>query len=191
MTSTVRSLPARLVLACLLLAACRDEDPPQQTGDGGVPDAGTADVARCIELATTFRDNCAASNGEGDERVCLWEGYVDLCRTGDTALLIASMECLDRTQCRAFSDANEGNACLASVHAAHQEPALREAIEAQCAACGAQTCEPSQFEIVPYLLKSAAAPFGACAGADACTLDALVAACTPGIAPLASFQCGG
>ncbi|WP_236517432.1 hypothetical protein [Sandaracinus amylolyticus] len=185
----LRSLPARLALAGLLLAACRDEDPPPQSPDGGAPDASTSDVARCVELATHFRDHCADANGEDDARVCLWEGYVELCRTGDTALLIAAMECLDDTQCRSFSDANEGGACLDALHAAQPASALRDAIEAHCAACG-QTCPASQIEIFPYLPASAATALESCGGADACTADAFFAACTPEIAPLASFQCG-
>lgn len=160
------------------------------TDDAGTGGPDRSEVSRCRALARNFRDNCAESNGEGDERVCLWEGYEALCETGNTSLLIAAMECLDPAECRAFSDPNEGGACLDAL--AGRSPALTEAYERQCAACGGGTeCVESigRAEILPYLPVSSAGALDACLGADVCTLDAIVGACAPTVDAFAPFQC--
>lgn len=175
MASNMVSLPARLVLLGVLLVGC---------------EASGSDVARCIELATRFRDNCAAPATGDADRVCLWDGYIELCETGDTELLIASMECLDETRCAAFSDAGEGDACLASVHAALRAAALGEVIEDRCTACGGSECAAtaSGAEILPYLRATAASHLERCA-ASSCSLDQIVDACADDVAPLAAFEC--
>ncbi len=140
--------------------------------------ATAALVNDCITLATRFRDLCAESNGETSERVCLWEAYRDLCRTGNTQLLVDSMECLDINFCRTFSDANDGNACLNELHARAQPATVRERIVSQCTQCGGD-CSTSfgQGEIIPYLPSSEFQELASC-GLEACTLDDLLSECS-------------
>ena len=192
---------ALLLLSTCALAGTLTGCPPEEAPparDGGVSDAGpvatdssvaTPDVARCVALARTFRDNCTQANGEGDVRVCLWEGYESLCETGNTSLLIAAMECLDETQCRTFSDANDGNACLDALSG--RPAALGDVLEGQCAACGGTECAASvpRAEILPYLAPTAAAALDACLGAEECSIEQMVSACAPTIPALSPFSC--
>ena len=161
----------------LLLTGC------PTTGGSDRPDVGMSDsgadgggmVAQCESLAANFATLCAGDPG----RVCGWNAYGQLCRTGNAALLVASMSCLDQTVCRTFSDPNDGAACLTTAHASGETPAVRAAIESGCTACGGTGCTTVQgtAEILPYLSDADAAMFAGCRG-TACSLVEVIAACS-------------
>lgn len=174
-----------LLSLALTLPACA----PVPTGSTGMLDPDSvdpADVARCVERAEHFRDLCASANGATDERVRLWAGYAELCQTGNTELLLASLECLDETQCRTFTDPNEDAACLEVVHAGQPQP-IRDVLVDVCDRCGLADCPAYRFEIYPYLPATEAAPLAACSAEATCSADGLLAACERDIAQLAPF----
>jgi len=179
-----RSFVALFALSAL--SACVGSVAPtngQLDPDGPDPEA----IDACVALATTFRDHCAASNGSTDERVHLWNGYVALCRTGNTDLLLASMQCMDSTQCRAFSDANEGNACLDALHASMQPAPISHWLEGFCSRCGSPDCPVGRAEIIPYLPASEEPSLATCSASAACTIDGVVAACGASVPQLTPF----
>lgn len=152
--------------------------------DGGAADAGL--VAQCEAQAKHFATLCA---GE-DVRPCMWNAYAELCATGKTQLLVDSMNCLDQTTCRTFSDPNDGETCLASVHATGESQASKDFIQSWCTACG-DPCPDigGDAEVVPYLTDADVASVGTCSS-DACAIGALIQQCAsvPDVGDFAS--CG-
>jgi hypothetical protein len=160
-------------------AACGGTTGPG-LGDGGPGATGSeggasADlVAQCQALANNFGTLCM-----GDApRPCMWSGYAKLCTSGRTQLLIDSMKCLDQTTCRTFSDPNQGEACLVSLHGTPASAASNMLIENMCAACGGTNCveQDAIAEIVPYLTDGDVVALNACRG-TACDLNAIVKSC--------------
>jgi len=176
------TLRLALVLSLSLACACTSTSTP---ADGATTTDGGALVAQCEALAMHMGANCAGS----DPRPCVWEGYRQLCHLGNTQLLIDSMNCLDQTTCRSFSDPNQGATCLAMVHPMEETSGVRAVDTTICNACGSSGCDVPQStgEILPYLSDADANMIAACRG-TACTIDAIVAACpmVPGIAPFTS-----
>lgn len=197
-----------LASICLALTACDPAAPATDAGTSNpdapgsaldapsTADAPTADappsalVAECQALATTFRDNCAGS----DARPCLWDAYASLCATGNTQLLVDSMNCLDRTTCRSFSDPNEGLACLETVHAAGRTAAVNAAFEATCMACSGVDCGRVQAsataEILPYVSDADIAAFQSCRGSS-CSFAEFLTSCASVPSFAAFAACGG
>jgi hypothetical protein len=188
----------------LAAAACGNSAPsPGTAGDAGGEDAALRDaattdaasgdaaatgdaslglVAQCQAAAKHFAKLCAGD----DVRPCLWNAYAGLCATGQTQLLVDSMNCLDNTVCRTFSDANQGNACLERVHNA-EETSTAKAVGAQyCTMCGGTNCSTvtGTMEIYPYLSDDQLAAVEMCDGGATCTAG--VSAC-PGAAELTPF----
>ncbi len=161
-------------------------------GGGSAVDAGReVDAGRmpseCEVLANTFATNCS----DVAARACAWRAYAQLCRIGNASLLLASMRCLDATECRTFSDPNDGADCLMALHTANQSATARRVITAGCTRCGGTECDRviSAAEIVPYLIDADIEAMETCGG-SACSLDDVIAACSsiPAVAPFAA--CG-
>jgi len=151
-----------------------DHDPPPAVFhpiDGGTTDGGV--VAQCEAQAQHFATLCAGD----DIRPCLWNAYAKLCATGKTQLLVDSMNCLDQTTCRTFSDPNEAATCLANVHATGESQASKNFIQNECTSCGSPCPDiGGDAEIIPYLTDSDVASLSACSS-GACTIDAVVQQC--------------
>jgi hypothetical protein len=167
-------------LALALALACSTSTTP------GTGAADSALVGQCEALAQNFADKCAGD----DVRPCLWAGYKKLCSTGQTKLLVDSMNCLDARTCRTFSDPNDGESCLQRVHGAGETPAAKAAITMQCSACGGTMCSTVKGtdEIFPYLTDGDLQATSSCAGTTGCTgMMPLPSACqtVPGLAPFA------
>ena len=136
------------------------------TSDGGL-------VAQCAAQAKHFATLCAGD----DIRPCLWNAYAELCATGKTQLLVDSMNCLDQTTCRTFSDPNEAATCLANVHATGESQASKDFIQNECTSCGSPCPDiGGDAEIIPYLTDSDVASLSTCSP-GACTIDAVVQQC--------------
>ncbi|HEY1958799.1 MAG TPA: hypothetical protein VGH28_24460 [Polyangiaceae bacterium] len=137
-----------------------------QTSDGGL-------VAQCETQAQHFATLCAGD----DIRPCLWNAYAKLCATGKTQLLVDSMNCLDQTTCRTFSDPNEAATCLSNVHATGESQASKDFVQNECTACG-NPCPTigGDAEIVPYLTDADVASLASCSS-GACTIDAVIQQC--------------
>ncbi len=145
--------------------------------DASNNDASAALIAQCQTQAQHFATLCAGSA----PRPCLWNAYAQLCATGQTQLLIDSMNCLDQSTCRTFSDANNGVACLDTLHGASESQTSRQFIIDACNACSdAGGCATSYgtAEIFPYLTDADIALLASsnCRG-TACTIDSAVQAC--------------
>jgi hypothetical protein len=153
--------------------ATSDTKPPVDSGN----DASAALIAQCQTQAQHFATLCAGS----DPRPCLWNAYAQLCATGQTQLLIDSMNCLDQNTCRTFSDANNGVSCLNTLHSTDESQASRQFIIDACNACsdaGACATSYGTAEIFPYLTDADIALLASsnCRG-TACTIDSAVQAC--------------
>lgn len=152
--------------------------------DAAKNDASPALVTQCQTLANKFAGLCS-----GDApRPCLWNAYAELCQSGQTQLLIDSMNCLDQTTCRTFSDPNEGEACLDSTHASEEPIASQSFITQTCAACNQTNCAAGVgvAEIIPYLTDADVAALASCRG-NACDLNTLVQNCAATIPDVALF----
>jgi hypothetical protein len=172
-----------LVVLISLTSAC-DGEPV--AGDSGASDSATPSplVAECEARATAMAANCA------DARVCMWEGYRELCARGRTQLLLDSMACFSDTTCRTFSSPGESVACLEAVHAAGQSPAARAAITAMCRSCEGPDCDAvaSWMELIPYLSDADIALFEECRGnGAACSVDHVITGCSASVPGLAAF----
>jgi hypothetical protein len=149
-----------------LIAACGGGGPSAAPPPGSL-------VTQCQSLANNFQSKCAGSA----PRPCFWAAYAQLCTTGKTQLLIDSMNCLDNTTCRTFSDPNEAAACLGTVHASGESAASKSFIENTCAACGQTSCASTGTgEIIPYLTDDDVTALAHCSG-NACSIDTLIQAC--------------
>lgn len=148
-------------------------DAPSSTGDGGA-----ALVAACQARAAVLSANCEGASGD-PIRVCLWAAYGELCETGNAQLLLDSMECLDDTLCRSFSDPNDGRACLDAAHEAGRSAAADAAITGGCTRCGGVGCDTvsGALELIPYLSDSEIAALADC-GSTSCTIDDTIHACS-------------
>lgn len=182
----VRTAVSRLGVAALLLVGCDDATPANATDatvlDGASGDGGVITVASCQQLAMTMAANCASV----PIRQCIWNGYAQLCATGNTRLLVESMRCLGTTSCRTFSDANDAVACLTAAHAANETPAVRASLQSMCSSCDGGSCGSAgaTAEIFPYLSDANIALVTACRG-SACEPETTVMACrmSPAVAP--------
>jgi hypothetical protein len=148
--------------------------------DGPSADAGDAGslVTQCQAQAQHFATLCAGD----DTRPCMWNAYAQLCATGQTQLLIDSMNCLDQNTCRTFSDPNEGLSCLNTVHASEETTASTSWIESECMTCGGSMCstQVGPAEIFPYLTDADIAALSSCEG-SACDLPSLIQGCASSI----------
>jgi hypothetical protein len=119
----------------------------------------------------------------------MWGAYAKLCAAGQTQLLIDSMNCLDGTTCPAFSDANAGNACLATVHDGGESATAKAYLKSFCTACAGSNCSAvtGTAELFPYLSDADVTALANCRG-SACTLSALFSSCgsVPGVAVFAA-----
>jgi hypothetical protein len=179
-------------LACAFLtaglSACSSSPAADAPPDGGTEAQSTtggdasALVAQCQALAATFAQHCH-DEYTGDaltpdtERVCIWNAYGQLCATGNTQLLVDSMNCFGQNpSCWTFSDSNSAATCLAAVHAAGETAATRSFFEQLCANCGGTGCDggdnAGQAELVPYLLDDTLSALGSCLGTQCPTADA-------------------
>jgi hypothetical protein len=118
----------------------------------------------------------------------MWNAYAKLCETGDTKLLVDSMNCLDQSTCRTFSDANGGVACLDKIHASEESSASKGYIVDTCTTCMGTSCSASVgiAEIFPYLTDGDIAGLPACEK-NACEITTLVKNCAATIPDIALF----
>jgi hypothetical protein len=159
--------------------------------------AAGALVAQCQALAMGFVANCYNELGPdggltpATARVCIWTAYSHLCATGNTKLLIDSMNCLGgNPSCWTFSDCNTACSCLDSLHAAEAPPATLSLLRTQCTACGYTNCASviGEAEVIPYLADPTIAALAACAG-DTCTNGDAGAHCHSLIPDVSDFSC--
>ncbi|HEY5062745.1 MAG TPA: hypothetical protein VII52_14490 [Gemmatimonadaceae bacterium] len=164
--------------------------------DANTNDAPSLHVSECEALATTFVQSCQSlhdSSGPAPdtERMCIWTAYGHLCRTGNTQLLVDSMNCFgSNVNCWTFSDSNNAAACLASVHATGESEAVRTLLQNVCTSCGSTNCAvvTGQAELIPYVSDDEVAALASCGG-TACTNAAFVANCTSVPDVAAIFSC--
>ncbi len=144
------------------------------TFDATPNDASQTLIQQCQSMAQNYATLCAGD----DVRPCLWNAYASLCVTGETQLLVDSMNCLDKNTCRTFSDANGGVSCLDTLHASEESQASQTFIVNDCTACNQTNCqaEVGVAEIFPYLTDADIAALSSCAG-SACDLDTLIQNC--------------
>jgi hypothetical protein len=166
-------------------AAC-SQSSSSATTDGGAGDGPASSdlVAKCESLATSFAQICndeytGDAHTPDTERVCIWTTYAQICRTGNTQLLVDSMNCFTgNPSCWIFSDPNSAAACLASVHASGESAAARALLQDVCTRCGATSCSTTgQAELFPYVSDSEIAAIRSCLGTG-CTNAELLANCT-------------
>ena len=217
MTLRARFCAFILFLLTALIGACTGGSPTSQTSDGATPestsgttssDDGSSDaenvgdagalVAQCQALAMQFVANCyneffGADGGRTPDttRVCIWTAYSHLCATGNTNLLIDSMNCFNGNQyCWTFSDCNTACSCLDSLHAAEAPPATLSLLRAQCTACDYTDCASliGEAEVIPYLADPTIAALAACAGGTCTNADAGVH-CSSLIPNVGDFSC--
>jgi hypothetical protein len=152
--------------------------------DAAKNDASPTLVAQCQSMAQNFATLCAGD----DVRPCLWNAYAALCASGQTQLLVDSMNCLDQTTCRTFSDPNEGETCLDTTHTNEESAVSSQYIVDTCNACGDSDCqaEVGVAEIFPYLTDTDITELAACQG-NACDLDSVIANCAGSIPDVALF----
>jgi hypothetical protein len=142
-------------------------------------------VAKCESLATGFAQICndeytGDAHTPDTQRVCMWTKYAQICRTGNTQLLVDSMQCFGgNPSCWIFSDPNSAAACLASVHASGESAAARALLGDVCTRCGGTGCSTvtGQAELFPYVSDSEIAAIRACLGSG-CTNAELLTSCT-------------
>jgi hypothetical protein len=165
-------------------------------GSGSGAAAGAL-VSQCQALAMGFVANChdelGADGGLTPDaaRVCIWTAYSRLCATGNTKLLIDSMNCFNGNQyCWTFSDCNTACSCLDSLHAAEAPPATLALLRGQCTACGYTNCASviGEAEVIPYLADATIATLAACAG-DTCTNGDAGAQCRSLVPNASDFSC--
>ena len=165
-------------LLSLLFLACQQDLASVPSADASIGDAassaGSALIMRCQALANNFAAKCSFDIG----RTCYWGAYAKLCATGETQLLIDSMNCLDSTTCRTFSDPNQGETCLNNLHTTSQSAAAKAYIQKTCTACGGTGCPAvnGTAEIFPYLTDADIGALAGCQG-SACRLDTIAKAC--------------
>jgi hypothetical protein len=154
------------------------------TLDATANDASQSLIAQCQTMAQNYATLCAGD----DVRPCLWNAYAELCVTGETQLLVDSMNCLDKNTCRTFSDANGGVSCLDTLHASEESQASQQFIVNNCTSCGDSNCqsEVGIAEIFPYLPDADIAALSSCVG-TACDLDTLVPNCASTVPDLNLF----
>ena len=173
-------MKANCVLLCAGMAcvACGSNGGAADAGDGSANPDAAALVAQCQTQAQHFATLCAGI----DVRPCVWNAYGELCKTGDTQLLIDSMNCLDQSTCRTFSDPNEGAACLQTLHNSSESASSKQWLVDWCNACGGTSCSTSfaDAEIFPYLTDSDIAALSGCQG-SACSLGPLIQACAASV----------
>jgi hypothetical protein len=191
----MRSLVFSAAVGCVGALACCG-GPPSGASDteAGTVGGATGLVAQCEALATTFVNQC---NNEysGDAhtpdtgRVCIWTAYRAMCQTGNTQLLVDSMNCFGANpHCWTFSDPNDTATCLARVHATEESAAARAFLQTLCTTCGSAGCPMvGQAEVVPYLSDAKIAQLNGCWGGN-CTTAGLVSMCSA-IPELALFNC--
>lgn len=152
--------------------------------DAGKNDASPALVAQCQTQANNFATLCAGD----DIRPCLWGAYAQLCESGQTQLLVDSMNCLDQNTCRTFSDANGGVACLDTTHSSEESISSRNYITTTCNTCGNGNCVDAAgvAEIFPYLTDADIAALSSCQG-NACDINAVIQSCAATIPDIALF----
>jgi hypothetical protein len=160
---------------------------PDAASSSSSPDASAALVSQCESLASTLSAGCTTI---GDaSRACFYTAYGKLCRTGNTQLLVDSMNCVAGATCRSFSDPNDSAACLAQVHATGETTEVRAYIGRLCGACGGTNCGAvtGTAEIVPYLPDSDIGEVNACVGSD-CAAAGIATSCSgvPDVAPFAA-----
>jgi len=176
--------------------AVADAPSANDAGDAGNPtkldasqnDASAALITQCQSLAQNFATQCAGD----DTRPCYWNAYASLCVTGETQLLVDSMNCLEQDTCRTFSDPNQGESCLDTTHASEESQASQTWIVNECTTCGGSQCQSAvgPAEIFPYLTDADIAALSSCAG-SACDLGTLISNCASTIPDIALFaQCG-
>jgi hypothetical protein len=185
-------------LACFgtLVVAC-SQSSSSETGDAastGTGDAGAL-VAQCESLAATFVSNCMNEYiqdvySPDTNRMCIWTAYGHMCRTGNTQLLVDSMNCFGTNpHCWTFSDPNDTAMCLANVHATGESAAAKSFLQQVCAQCGQPGCIPAgQAEFFPYVSDTELAAVNACRG-TACTSADLLANCSSVPDVAAIFGC--
>ncbi len=191
----------------MLLAGCgTTESVPQPgpmsgtgmtSGSGSGGDAGAL-VAQCQALAMGFVANCNNEFFGPDggltpdtARVCIWTAYSHLCATGNTKLLIDSMNCFGANpSCWTFSDCNTACSCLGNLHAAEAPTATLSLLRGQCTACGYTNCAAviGEAEIIPYLADPTIAALAACTG-DTCANGDAGADCRSLIPNVSDFSC--
>jgi hypothetical protein len=158
-----------IAIATAVFACSSGTTPASSTSQSGDASSGASSslVTECQSLAQNFQQKCAGD----DVRPCLWSAYAKLCATGQTQLLIDSMKCLDSSTCRTFSDPNEGESCLAKLHAMSETQAAKSFIQSGCNACDAGNCGTvsGTEEIFPYLLDSDFSSLGSCASQAMCS----------------------
>jgi hypothetical protein len=166
------------------------------SGSGSRGDAGAL-VAQCQALAMGFVANCYNEFGpDGGRtpdtaRVCIWTAYSHLCATGNTKLLIDSMNCFGgNPSCWIFSDCNTACGCLDRLHAAEAPAATLSLLQGQCTACGYTNCASviGEAEVIPYLADPTIAALAACAGRTCANGDA-GANCRSLIPNVSDFSC--
>ncbi len=174
-----------------------------QSSSGATTDAGTGDapassalIAKCESLATSFANVCndeytGDAHTPDTQRVCIWTTYAQICRTGNTQLLVDSMNCFGTNpSCWIFSDPNSAARCLANVHASGESAAARALLQDVCTRCGGTNCSSvtGQAELIPYVSDSEIAAISACLGSG-CTNAEFVANC-PSVPDVAGiFAC--
>jgi hypothetical protein len=177
--------PPLLLLAAFapFLTAATCDSSQLQTAElldaGGEPDPL---VATCQSKAMAYATLCQGM----DNRACLWTAYASLCQTGNTKLLVDSMNCLDPNTCRTFSDPNDGATCLANVHGNEEPDASLTYISRTCARCGGSCAPAGTSELIPYLSAADLAALTTC-GSAACSFQSIVTACST-VSGLALFQ---
>jgi hypothetical protein len=158
-----------LVVCAAFACTSGSQTPASTTSQSGDASSGASSslVMECQSLAQNFEQKCAGD----DVRPCLWSAYAKLCATGQTQLLIDSMKCLDSSTCRTFSDPNEGEACLAKLHAMSETAAAKSFLQSGCNECDAGNCGTVRGtdEIFPYLLDSDFTALGSCASQVMCS----------------------
>jgi hypothetical protein len=164
-------------------------------------DAGPL-VAQCQALAMTFANNCY-NEYVGDtltpntNRVCIWQSYAAICRTGRTQLLLDSMMCFGQNpNCWTFSDSNNAATCLNNLHAATPPSSALVAFATQyCGACNmvggcadaGASLSGGTSEVFPYLTDAQLSQTSSCL-ADASCNASLPSSCTA-VPELAIFAC--
>ena len=175
-------------------ATGRDAGPGLLLGDASLrdgstegPDSGAAPsdalIEECEAAALHRRDLCSGT------RVCLWEGYRRMCRTGNTQLLVDAMRCLHPTRCRTFSDPNRARACLERVVGGGTPASARTLLADVCVACGdpPERCTGGTAEIFPYLTDLETAAVRGCL--RTCSLRSIVEECAGTVESIGGFTC--
>jgi hypothetical protein len=134
----------------------------KDASDGSMPTDGGL-VSQCQTLADGF---IAAANKCGDtDRACVWKEYHDdLCVSGQTQLLVTSMQCFSMPPyCWTFSDPNQAESCIVQAHKTGESAAWQKLMQNYCSACPSQCMFPIQlWEVGPYLNDNDVAALANC-----------------------------